>query len=78
MLGVERDLDRAGARGGREVRVDAERRPGVDELGAGLEQRLAGGEQDVAGAVADRDPAGGHAVAVRRAARAAREFVGSG
>ena len=24
------------------MRVDAERRPGVDELGAGLEQRLAG------------------------------------
>ena len=56
LVGVERDGDRARAGGGGEVRVDRERRPRVDELGAGLEQRLAGGEQDVARAVADRDP----------------------
>ena len=71
---VDRDLDRAGARRGREVRVDAEARPGVDELGARLEQRLAGGEQDVARAVADRDPVDGDVVAVaeRLAQRAVR------
>ncbi len=59
--------DRARARGRGEVRVDRERRPRVDELGAGLQQRLAGGEQDVAGAVADRDPRRRHAVAVGQA-----------
>jgi hypothetical protein len=47
-----------------EVRVDGERRPRVHELRARLQQRLAGGEQDVARAVADRDARGGHAVAV--------------
>ena len=67
LLGVERDGHRARAGGGGEVRVDRERRPRVDELGAGLEQSLAGGEQDVAGAVADRDPRRGHAVAVGQA-----------
>ena len=55
VVGVDRHLDRARARRGREVRVDAEARPGVDDLGARLEQRLAGGQQDVARAVADRD-----------------------
>ena len=50
-----------------EVRVDRERRPRVHELGAGLEQRLAGGEQDVARAVADRDPRGRHFVALGQA-----------
>jgi hypothetical protein len=52
---VERHGDGGGAGGGRQVRVDAERRPRVDQLGARLEQRLAGGEQDVARSVADRD-----------------------
>src|SRR3984957_5124759 len=56
-----------GAGGGGEGRVDGERRPRVDELGSGLEQRLAGGEQDVAGAVADGYARGGDAVAVRQA-----------
>ena len=65
---VERDRDRARAGRRREVRVDAERRPRVDELRAGLEQRLAGGEQDVARAVADRDPRRRHAVAVAQRA----------
>ena len=64
MLGVERDLDRPGAGRGGQVRVDRERRPRVDDLGARLEQRVAGGEQDVAGAVADRDPRGRHLVDV--------------
>ena len=58
LIGVERDGHRARAGGGAEVRVDGEGRPRVDELGARLEQRLAGGQQDVAGAVADRDPLG--------------------
>ena len=48
------------------------RRPRVDELGARLEQRLAGGEQDVAGAVADRDPAGRARRSGRDSARAQR------
>ncbi len=47
--------------------IDGEGRPGVDELGAGLQQRLAGSEQDVARAVADRDPRRGHFVAVAEA-----------
>ena len=55
-----------GARGGREVRVDAERRPGVDELGARLEQRLAGCQQDVAEPLPIAIRAAGHAVAVAR------------
>ena len=59
--------------GGLEVRVDAERGPRVDELGARLEQRLAECEQHVARAVADRDPRRGHAVAVRE--RAAQHGV---
>jgi len=59
-----RDLDRAGARGGGEVRVDRERRPRIDELGPRLEQRLAGREQDVARAVADRDARLRHVVAL--------------
>ena len=61
---VERDRHRAGTGGGAEMRIDRERRPRVHELGARLEQRLAGGEQDVARAVADRDPRHGDAVAV--------------
>ena len=65
---VERDADRPGARGRLEVRVDAEGGPGVDELGAGLEQRVAGGQEHVAGPVADRDARGGHAVAVAQRA----------
>ena len=55
LLGVERDGDRARAGRRGQVRVDREGGPRVDELRAGLEQRLAGREQDVAGAVADRD-----------------------
>ena len=77
MLVVERHLDRARARGGGEVRVDPERRPGVDQLGARLEQRVAGGEQDVARAVADRDPLRG-TPCDPTAACAARRWVGSG
>ena len=65
---VERDADRPRARGGLEVRVDAERGPGVDELGAGLEQGVAGGQEHVAGPVADGDARGGHAVAVAQRA----------
>ena len=66
VLGVERHLDRARARGGREVRIDAERGPRVDDLGARLEQRLAGREQDVARAVAEGDPRRRDPVAVRQ------------
>ena len=70
------DRDRACPGRRREVRVDAEARPCVDELGAGLEQRLARGEQDVARPVADRDPVHRHAVAVAqgRAQRRARRI----
>ena len=64
LVAVERHADLGRARRGREVRVDRERRPRVDELGAGLEQRLAGGQQDLDRPVADRDARGGHAVAV--------------
>ena len=66
------------ARCGREMRIDAERRPRVDELGARLEQRLAGGEQDVAGAVAERDPLRRDAVAVRQRCRQRRRRTGRG
>ena len=52
---VERHGDRAGARHRREVRVDRERRPRVDDLGAWLEHRLGRREQDLARPVADRD-----------------------
>ncbi len=72
-VAVERDLDRARAGRRRQLRVDAERRPRVDDLGAGLEQRLAGREQQVAGAVAERDPLGGDAVPLRQ--RAAQRRV---
>jgi hypothetical protein len=64
VLGVERHLDRGRPRRGGEVRIDRERRPGVDHLGAGLEQRVAGRQQHVARAVADRDPVRRHAVPV--------------
>ncbi len=64
LLGVERDGDRASARGRGEVRVDREGGPGIENLGAGLQQRLARGEQHVARAVADRDPRGGDLVAL--------------
>jgi hypothetical protein len=53
---VDRHGDRRRTRGRRQVRIHAERRPRVDDLGARLEQRLAGGQQDVARAIADRDP----------------------
>ena len=59
VLGVEWHLDGASAGGGGQVRIDAEGRPRVDDLGARLEQRLAGGEQDVARAVAQGDAFGG-------------------
>ena len=64
LVTVERDCDGTSAGGSGEVRVDGEGRPGVDELGAWLEQRLAGSKQDVAGAVADGDARRGHAVTV--------------
>ncbi len=48
------DLARPGQR--RQVGVHREGRPGVEDLGAGLAERLGGGEQDLAGAVADGDP----------------------
>ena len=47
------DLPRAGQR--RQVRVHRERRPGVDDLGPRLAERLGGREQDLAGAVRDGD-----------------------
>jgi hypothetical protein len=50
------------------VRIHAEGRPRVDDFGAWLEQRLAGREQDVAGPVADRDPARRHLVALAQGA----------
>ncbi len=56
------DLPRSGER--REMRVHRERRPRVDELGPRLAERLGGGEQDLAGAVADRDPRGVGVVAL--------------
>ena len=65
---VERDADRGGAGRCRQVRIDGEARPGVDDLGAGLEQGLAGGEEDVAGAVADGDALARDAVADGQAA----------
>ena len=60
------DLARAGQR--RQVRVHREGGPGVEDLGAGLAERLGGGEQDLAGAVADGDPAGLGLVAIGDAA----------
>ena len=64
---AQRDRDRAGARHRRHVRVDRERGPRIDDLGAGLEHRVGGREQQLAGAVADRDPARRHAGALREA-----------
>ena len=61
VVGVEVDGEGGGAGGRRQVGVHRERRPGVDQLGAGLEQRLPGRQQHVAGAVADRDPVRRHA-----------------
>ena len=52
----ERDADLARTRQRGQVRIDREGRPRVDELGARLAQRLRGGEQDLARAVADGDP----------------------
>ena len=60
------DLARPGQR--RQVRVHREGGPGVEDLGAGLAERLGGGEQDLAGAVADRDPGGLGLVALGDAA----------
>ena len=64
----QRHADLAGAGQRRQVRVHREGRPGVDDLGAGLAERLGGGEQDLAGAVADGDPAGLGLVALGEAA----------
>ena len=61
-----------------ELGIDRERRPGVDQLGARLEQRLTGGQEDVARAVADGDPLGGDVVAVRERARAASRWSDPG
>jgi hypothetical protein len=66
VLGVERDLDPPGTRGGGQMRIDTERRPGVDDLGSGLEQGLPGRQQQVAGAVAQGDAVRGNAVALRQ------------
>ena len=60
------DLARPGQR--RQVRVHREGRPGVEDLGAGLAERLGSGEQDLAGAVADGDPPGLGLVALGDAA----------
>ncbi len=60
------DLPRAGER--RHVRVDREGGPGVDDLGTGLTERRGGGEEDLAGAVAERDVPGLHLVALGQAA----------
>ena len=71
------DDDRARAGRGRHVRVHRERRPRVDHLGAGLEQRRAGGQQHVARAVAERDARAGDAVAVgERAPQAGAGRIG--
>ena len=74
---IERDRHRARAGGGGEVRVHGERRPRVHQLRARLQQRLAGGQQDVARAVADRDPRTRHAVAVAQLLRSS-ELAGRG
>ena len=55
---AERHADLASAGERREVGVDRERRPGVDELGARLAERQRRGEQDLAGAVGERDAGG--------------------
>ena len=55
-FGVQRHLDPPRPGGGGEVGIDAERGPRVDDLCPRLEQRFAGREQDVARAVAERDP----------------------
>jgi hypothetical protein len=69
------DLPRPGE--GRQVRVHRERGPGEDDLGARLAERVGGGEQDLAGPVADRDPAGLGLVALGQAAAQQRR-VGVG
>ena len=74
VLGIERHLDRPRAGGRGQMRVDAERRPRVDDLRARLEQRLSRREQDVAGAVAKRDPVRPDPVAVGK--RPAQRRVG--
>ncbi len=53
----QRHADLSGAGQRRQVRIHREGRPGVDDLGAGLAERLGGGEEDLAGAVGDGDPA---------------------
>ena len=63
----QRHADLAGAGQRRQVRVHREGRPGVEDLGAGLAERLGGGEQDLAGAVADGDAAGVGLVALGEA-----------
>ena len=65
---VERHADLAGPGQRRQVRVHRERGPGVEDLGARLAERLGGGEQDLAGAVADGDPGGLGVVALGDAA----------
>ncbi len=50
------------------MRIDTERGPRINDLGSRLEQRLAGGEQDVAGAVAEGNPSRSYAVAVGQGA----------
>jgi hypothetical protein len=52
----ERDADLARAGERRQVRIDGERGPGEEDLVTRLAQRLGGREQDLAGAVSDRDP----------------------
>ncbi len=52
----EGNADLAGTGERRQVRVDRERRPGEEDLVAGLTQRLRGSKQDLAGAVADGNP----------------------
>jgi hypothetical protein len=64
VLGIQRDLHRPGAAVGRQLRVDRERRPGVEHLGAGLQQHLTGAEQDLTRPVAEDDPLGLDPVAI--------------
>ena len=55
VIAVERHADLARPRERCQVGVDRERGPGVDELGAGLTEGQGRREQDLAGAVRDRD-----------------------
>ena len=74
----ERHPDLARARERRQVRVHREGRPGVDELGARLAERQRGGEQDLAGAVGDRDAGRARPRSARRSAGAAGRASGPG